>query len=894
MPSLAAESRIIAGRFALEQAAGSGGMGVVHRARDTRTGRAVAVKLLHAAWGADGAERFAREATLLAELRHPGIVEYLAHGGDEAGQPYLVMEWLEGEDLARRLSRGALSLPESSTLLRRVAEALAVAHDRGVVHRDLKPSNLFLRAGEVERVVLLDFGIARTKDASSRAITSTGVTLGTPAYMAPEQARGEREISPSGDVFSLGCVLFECLAGEPPFGSGQPMAVLAKVLFAEPPRVGLIRPELPGAVDALLARMLEKDPAARLPDAAAILGALDALDEASRQAAKASPAPAPLEIVEPEGGEQRLVSVLVATPEARPDRDPDATIAAELLGMGSPASRRALHGLARALEARGARVERLADGALVATLVDARQAATDRAAQAARCALLVKAQRPEAAIALSTGRGRIHGRLPVGEAFDRAALLLRDYADATKAPADEAPEPASILLDEVTAGLLDARFQISRTASGVYVLGGEEVTLDASRPLLGKPTPCVGREAELGMLELALSSCIDEATPRAVLVTGPPGAGKSRLFHELRRRVEGPGREGGDAVQVLVGRGDPMSAGSPYGLLGQVLRRLAGIRDGEDLEVQRAKLARRVAERLPAAEVGRVATFLGELCGVPFPDEEDVALGAARQEPRVMNDRITRAVLDLLRAECAARPLLLVLEDLHWGDALTLRLVEAALRDLDDCPLLVLAFARPEVEALISLSSTGAAWAGLWQPLPLHPLGRRAGERLAREVLGPGVPKETIAWIVEQSAGNALLLEELIRWEAEGRGAEPPGTVLALLQARIGWLEAGPRRALRAASVFGKTAWLGGLYALLGAEQEGEALERRVQVLLAEEILEERRESRFVGEREVRFRHALVRDAAYALITEGDRRAWHRAAARYLEARGEPDARASR
>src|SRR5262249_43501283 len=162
-----------------------------------------------------------------------------------------------------------------------------------------------------------------------------------------------------------------------------------------------------------------------------------------------------------------------------------------------------------------------------------------------------------------------------------------------------------------------------------------------------------------------------------------------------------------------------------------------------------------------------------------------------------MNDRITQAVLDLLRAECAERPLILVLEDLHWGDALTLRLVEAALHDLGERPLLVLAFARPEVEALLALSSTGAAWAGLWQPLPLPPRGRRAGERLAREVLGPAVLKETIAWNVEQSAGNALLLEELNRWEAEGRGGEAPETVLALLQARIGWLKAGPRRVLR-------------------------------------------------------------------------------------------------
>jgi serine/threonine protein kinase len=168
----------------------------------------VAVKLLQAGDHSQAAERFAREAQVLCELRHPGIVEYLAHGVTGDGQPYLAMEWLAGEDLARRLARGALSLADSLTLLRRTASALAVAHQRGIVHRDLKPSNLFLRGGEVERVAILDFGIARRR-ALSHAITATGGVIGTPAYMAPEQARGERDLTPAVDVFSLGCVLFE-------------------------------------------------------------------------------------------------------------------------------------------------------------------------------------------------------------------------------------------------------------------------------------------------------------------------------------------------------------------------------------------------------------------------------------------------------------------------------------------------------------------------------------------------------------------------------------------------------------------------------------------------------------------------------------------------------------
>src|SRR5262249_18457112 len=135
----------IAGRFVITSHAGSGGMGAVYRARDELTGHTVALKLLQRRDDADLAERFAREAKVLSELHHPGIVAYLAHGEMETGAPYLAMEWLDGEDLAQRLSGGPLPIAEALILLRRAAEALAVAHARGLIHRDLKPSNIFLR-----------------------------------------------------------------------------------------------------------------------------------------------------------------------------------------------------------------------------------------------------------------------------------------------------------------------------------------------------------------------------------------------------------------------------------------------------------------------------------------------------------------------------------------------------------------------------------------------------------------------------------------------------------------------------------------------------------------------------------------------------------------------------
>jgi predicted ATPase len=156
----------------------------------------------------------------------------------------------------------------------------------------------------------------------------------------------------------------------------------------------------------------------------------------------------------------------------------------------------------------------------------------------------------------------------------------------------------------VTRGLIKVRFIVRQTPTGAYALTGEELALDASRPLLGKPTPCVGRELELSLLESALAGCMEDGEPRAVLMTAPPGAGKSRLRHELLRRIEARGEN----VSILIGRGDPISAGSSYSMLGQALRRLCGIVDGESLKARQHKLAARIGQRISSRAAARSTT----------------------------------------------------------------------------------------------------------------------------------------------------------------------------------------------------------------------------------------------------------------------------------------------
>ena len=854
---------LIAGRFRVEALAGRGGMGLVYRARDTVSGQLVALKLLNSTSTPEGLQRFNREAALLQRLRHPNIVSYVAHGTSGQDQPFLAMEWLEGEELSRRLARQPLRLPETLALMRRVAEALAHAHHQGVIHRDLKPSNLFLRAGEPGDVVVLDFGLARHTLPSLQGLTGSHTVLGTPGYMAPEQASSQAEILPAADIFSLGCVLYECLTGTPPFAAPHFAAALAKILFAEPRPLDALRPGLPPELQGLVNRMLAKDPQQRLADADALLAALSSLGAVPEPPPppRSGEAPPTLSMA---AGEQKLVSVLLLSPRAgglEPGTDE---------GLGPPL-RDALRGL---LAPYGGRVELLANGSVVATLVPEQGAATDQAALAARCALTCNERWPDVTVVLVMGLGMLDAQRPVGEAMERAGHLLRRV--------EELSASSQVVLDEVTAGLLGPGFQLSRVDSGRYLLHGEQLSADESRPLLGKPTPCVGREQELALLDFSFNTCCEEPAARAVLVTAPAGGGKSRLRHEFLRRIE----RRSQLPLVLLGRGNPMEAGAASsGLLGQALRRLCGIEGGANLETRRTRLYQRVAQHLSGAEAQEVVAFLGELCAIPFPDEFTPRLRAARGDPGLLSRHMGQALVSFLQAECEHQPVLWVLEDLHWSDALTIQLLDEALKALDEQPMMVLALARPEVKERF-----GSLWARHLQEVPLHGLSRKAGARLVREVLGPQVPEAIVRRAVEQADGNALFLEELIRRIAEGRGESVPETILAVLQSRLTRMEPAVRQVLLAASLFGRDFWVAGVRELLGGRTADGLLEKCLRWLEEQEIIGRQPTSRFPATEEYRFRHALLREAAHGLAPGGYRSTGHAGVAAWLERMGETDA----
>jgi len=272
----------LADRYTLDRDLGRGGMASVVLARDLQRDRLVALKVLHAELASTvGADRFKREIRVAAKLQHPHILTVL-DSGEASGQLWFTMPFVEGENVYERLQREQQFAPaEALRIATAAAGALAYAHAQGVVHRDIKPDNILLSG---DAILVADFGVARAVSEVAEKLTATGMIVGTPTYMSPEQASGDKAIDGRSDIFGLGCVLYEMLAGEPPFKGPNPQATLMR-RFMGPPRP--LRPmvQIPEYVEAAIVRALAKDPAERYATADQFADAL-----AGRAVAPPSPA----------------------------------------------------------------------------------------------------------------------------------------------------------------------------------------------------------------------------------------------------------------------------------------------------------------------------------------------------------------------------------------------------------------------------------------------------------------------------------------------------------------------------------------------------------------------------------------------------------------------------
>ncbi|HMU61160.1 MAG TPA: protein kinase [Gemmatimonadales bacterium] len=297
MVEVAQVKKALAGRYQIERVLGEGGMATVYLAHDQKHNRKVAVKVMRPELAATlGADRFLREVQVAAQLSHPHILP-MHDSGEADGVLYYVMPYVEGETLKEHIARqGQLSVSETMRLGREVAEALAYAHTRGIIHRDIKPGNILLQSGHA---LVADFGIARALGDEGEVLTKTGLAVGTPQYMAPEQATGEREVDGRADIYALGAVMYEMMAGEPPFTGPNARAIITRSLTEEPRSLTTSRAGFPAVVNSAVMKALAKSPSDRYANAGEMVGALDRAVEGSRSGTSevtVTAGPAPLQV----------------------------------------------------------------------------------------------------------------------------------------------------------------------------------------------------------------------------------------------------------------------------------------------------------------------------------------------------------------------------------------------------------------------------------------------------------------------------------------------------------------------------------------------------------------------------------------------------------------------
>jgi eukaryotic-like serine/threonine-protein kinase len=841
---MTARGGVLAERFEILGRVGAGGMGAVYRATDRRTGKIVAVKELHAT-GVEDNERFARECDFLAALDVPGVVRHVAHGLSPEGARYLVMEWVDGPTLSQELKRRSLTANESVEIAIAVSEIVAAIHARGIVHRDVKPSNIVLEGGDHRRPKLLDFGVARLEGTLGGGLTAAGLVVGSAGYLSPEQAMGRPDVDSRADVFAIGCLLFKCLTGRVPFRGEDPLSVLLKITLEDAPRVRDFAPHLSTEIDDVVAALLSREREDRPRDAAEVHQMLTGLDLSDAEPQRASFADGAIG-----GAEHRLTSLVLA----RRQRGAESSHADSLESS-----------VRRALEPMGLTPERYADGTQVVMVASASDPLSDIAKRAVRAATAMRDADPSLFIAVTTGRATDGRAVMVSDTVDRAASLL--------AHSMLHGSPGDVALDDATALLIESSFEIESSREVKRLVS--ERTDSRIRTVFGKHAAFVGREAEVARLRGCFQRTADESRARAALVLGPPGMGKSRLCHEVIRSLS---REG---VEVWVARGDPLTQSSPFGMFAPVLFDLAGITRGEGEDERWDKLDKLVEQRASGPGSRRIAEFLAEVCNVEIARAPSQSFLAAKRDVSLMGDQMRRALIELVLAVLADHPLVIALDDVQWADPSTVSFIDATLQKLADRPLFVMALARPEVSAAFPTLFAGR----LLETLDLTPLADSHSASLARELCEMETSDETIGKIVRRASGNPFFVEELARAALTGSLASLPDSVLAVLEARLEALPQDARKVLRAASVFGRHFWEGGIRAMLPKVD--------VRALLLEletqDIIVKSSRSRFRGQAELAFRHAVHVEAAYARLPEDDRRRAHRAAARWLEEVGERD-----
>ena len=878
----------VSGKYEILEKLGQGGMGVVYKAEDKKLNRLMALKFFPFDITIDPEDkhRFIQEAQTASKLDHPNICTI--HGIDETeeGQLYIAMSFYEGENLKERIKRGPLPIDDLISILLQIVQGLEKAHQEDIVHRDVKPSNIMItRDGAVK---ILDFGLAKLQGGTK--ITQTAAILGTIPYMSPEQTQGQ-EVDQRTDVWSTGVVLYKALTGQLPFKGTAAVSIINAIMNKSPIPPMELRKDIPEELERIVYKCLRKDKKERYDSAAKLFADLENLKRALALGAKNGILKEEREPIRKET-ERRLATVafieITGIYEMMGNKDPE-----EMSSLLDPC----LKLIDTVFEKYSGHVNKVTGNTLMGffgvpvavenTPRKAVNAAIEIRNGLSRLKKQLKATGPlDARIGINTGmviagmdgRAEKEGYSIMGETVNIASRLM-DFS--TKGKIYVGSLTHRYTRDEFDYGQ-SATVTVQDETEGVQayeLLSVKEKLLqihDRKERMIF--SDMVGRDREIDKLEFHVLKALN-GEGSIVNVIGEAGIGKSRLIAELGKK------ESITKVNYIIGRALSIGRNLSFYPIIDILKMWAQVKEDDSPRTVSQKIEAAIRDIHPEG-VAETFPFIARLMGIKLTGA--YAERAAGIEGEALEKLILKSLRELVIQSTTRRPLVIVLEDLHWADSTSIELIESLYRIVESHPVLFINVFRPNFKETSDKLQRKIRERYETKSIEIHldPLNENQCEDLIENLLkSKDIPERIKRLITLRAEGNPFFVEEIIRSLIDenileiSRGRFKltknidsvviPETIKDLLMSRIDKLDEGTNSLLKIASVIGRSFFL---KILRDVAKNIQDVDEKIEFLKDSQLILERKR---MEEVEYLFKHALVQEVTYESILLKKRKELH-------------------